>query len=255
MGFGAPGIGPPRPKGFKGIKGKKFKPFKAPTRPPSNTYDPNLDAQQRAAQRGFQDLQADTALAGGRALEDYGLGVQNLQQARARGLADIATAETGVRRDFSTLATAQAGQQRSAGVSGGGTALAAAAARAQNQQLALDPLQTQRVRLNENTDAAIGAAGVDYTRGVTDRTTALDRAGRENTFFGQDIGAQRFYQARGTGYIPPTRPKGERTVAGLTVKLVKGKGANRVYNTAGGRLLTRSQFVKEVNARRKKGKK
>src|SRR5688572_13697732 len=42
-----------------------------PLRPPPGTYDPALDAQERAAGRGYEDLQADTLLHGGRAETDY----------------------------------------------------------------------------------------------------------------------------------------------------------------------------------------
>src|SRR5688572_7192595 len=51
-------------------KGKGFTPFQAPSRPPPGTYDPSLDAAERAAGRGYGDLQQDLERAQGYAYTD-----------------------------------------------------------------------------------------------------------------------------------------------------------------------------------------
>src|SRR4051794_21920014 len=60
--------GPPRPK---------------PPPIPSGYYDPALDAQLRAAQRGYGDFQQDTALAGTRSAADYGIQTNDIRTAYA----------------------------------------------------------------------------------------------------------------------------------------------------------------------------
>lgn len=47
--------------------------------------------------------------------------------------------------------------------------------------------------------------GTDYQYGSDDRATAQGRAGRELGIFGQDVGAQRFFQATQAGFSPPGR--------------------------------------------------
>lgn len=178
-----------------------FMPYQAPTSPPTGTYDPNLDASLAAAKRGYSDLEADTAKVGGRAFSDYNialgdksLGEQStgLEGQRARGLADSL-------RQYTILGNRQTQAARGAGVSEGG-ALAAALAKRQANQTRDD------TRLNTSIDQAEGDLGLRYQRGVEDRGDVLGRAGRELGFYGQDIGASKFFQAGQAGFELPTRP-------------------------------------------------
>jgi hypothetical protein len=273
--------------------------------PPVGTYDPALDAQAAAAQRGYGDLQADYETGNLRDTVDYGLGrdaigrdygrnsadlgtqlqralgglgtdyrygSEDLAQALARGTQDLGTARTQGQEDYGSsvamlqrqyrqLGSAQQQQQNAAGVLRGGAALQAAVKRAENESLERQPIDTSfnrflsdntlqqgrlgedvgrgQTRLTEGFNTQTGQLNEDYAtqtgrlgedrdlalaslalglappdasnplggRSFQDRTTALTRAGRENTEFGQDVNAQRFYQATQGGWNPPPPPQ------------------------------------------------
>lgn len=218
-----------------------FRPYQPPP-VPTGTYDPALEAQLGAANRGYGDLRQDTALAQTRGAEDYGFGLTAADTSLNRGLADIAT-QRGyenqdytrntdlLARSFQQLARQQTERARQYGVVSGGIALLSAAKRQENQGLAqqgLDlthartfaGLDTTQTRLGENRDTTVGQLAVGYNRGIADQTTALARAGRENTQFGLDVGAQKAYQAGQAGYVAPLpgepggMPRNERVRAG-----------------------------------------
>jgi hypothetical protein len=259
---------PPRPASFPYHWPASAYPAPLPG-PPAGSYDPALDAELRAAQRGYGDVQADTELATSRAAQDYGLGTDTIRRDTSRSLQDIATARanelagytqsTGneladytqsmaneqagydrntalLSRQFQQLAGQEAQGARQAGVLSGGIALLSAAKHDSNQQVeqqgydlshgqavagmnlthqqavaaanlaheqALAGYDTATSRTGENQDLALGDAGLTYNRGVSDRETALSRAGRENTAFGLDVGAQKAYQAAAQGWMPP----------------------------------------------------
>lgn len=195
---------------------------------PSGYYDPALDAQRRAAQRGYVDFQQDVGLAGSRSAEDYGIQTGDIRQQFGRSMQDLGLARqyegenygrsTGLLgRQFGILANQQRQRLAQSGVLSGGIALLAAQKRAANQAVeqqgldiahtrALTGFGTQETRLGENLNQSLGAAGLGYTRGVTDRATQLARAGRENTSFGLDVEAEKAYQAQQAGYVAPTAP-------------------------------------------------
>lgn len=211
-----------------------FKPYKPPP-PPAGSYDPALDAQLGAAHRGYEDLQQDTATADLRAGVDYGLDRGDVVQRRDRGYADLGLNESRTREDYgwqtqmldrsyAQLARRQAEGARASGVLSGGLALQAAAKRAENEAVDRHPLDvnfnraitdigTQRTRLGEDTDSALGRLALGYERGGQDRTSQLARAGREGAEFGQDVAAQRLYQAAQSGYVAPGPPKGQGVTA------------------------------------------
>jgi hypothetical protein len=192
-----------------------FQPFKAPTTPPTGTYDPALDAQVEASKRGLADLVMDTDTNRSRLASDYGLAV------------------AGIQRQTQLTGQQQAGQQRAQGIRGGGV-LAAAMVRAENQQRAIDPLSLNYARQNE------------------DMTTGLSRAQRENTQFGLDVTAQRFFQATQSGWKAPTAPKNEKTKNGVTYR-VRGEGPGRKYTLPSGRVLGRQEWVNMWRKRRASG--
>lgn len=220
-----------------------------PSRPPTGSYDPALDAQQRAAQRGFGDIQQDTEIAGERAntdwttgrtaatqqrgygLEDFGTQRANTERSYGRSLADLLTEKANVSRGYDRLGTQQGEQAGARGLTQGGTLAAALAARQGNEAHDQAPLDTAQQRLGEDRANALAdldrrqsrfAAGYDdpttglfakldtgYQRGVDDRALDTARAGRELGFYNQDIGEQRFFQAGQMGYQPPQRPGNE----------------------------------------------
>jgi hypothetical protein len=246
-----------------------FKPYQPPN--PAGYYDPALDAQQRAAGRGYLDTQQDTALAGTRAAVDYGLDTDDITRSYTRGLADIGTQrgyenENYTRnvglltRQYGQLARRQAEGARRYGVTSGGIALLSAAKRAENQGIeqqtadiahtrALTGFDTSTTRLGEDRTSAQGRLDLGYGRGVDDRTLALSRAGRENTFFGTDIGAQKAYQAAQAGYTAPApgtpggMPRNERVLPG---------GGHVRTQTVGGITYTYDKTGKIISRKRAK---
>lgn len=225
---------------------------RGPLRPPSGSYDPILNAQERAARRGYRDLRRDTEQQRERGLEDFqsaqGLrltslnrGTSDLATGRDRTLADIMTGQAratqdrdvalgNVRLGYQRLGRQQADAAAAAGVLSGGLAAKAAQIRQQNQTRDQQPILTDynrrvadfataRARVGEDYGTAVGRLGEDYrtndvlaTRqydrayGATgDLTKQLTRAGREFSFFKQDIGEQRAYQAAQTGWKPKRR--------------------------------------------------
>jgi hypothetical protein len=137
---------------------------------PSGSYDPVLDAQQGAVDRGYGDLQAQTATANARDVTDYGTGVDQINRTAARSVADLTqsrdynTADLGtaqqrsdedyskqtalLARRYQMLAGQQQQSQNAAGVLDGGAVLQAAGKRAANQATAQADLDAQRARAN-----------------------------------------------------------------------------------------------------------
>jgi hypothetical protein len=228
---------------------------------PAGSYDPGLDAALQAAQRGYADTQADYQTQGQRELIDYGLGRDQLEQQRTRGLADLGTARTQAEQDYGTsttalqrqyqqLASSQQEQQNAAGVLGGGAPAEAAGKRAENQGIAQTSLDTARQRfldqndlqvgrLNEDVGTGLGQLGLGYQRSSDDALSALTRAGREASQFGVDTQAQKLFQASQAGYVAPTRPKNEFTSPGGSPYRVLKTKAGPVYVDQYGRRLSR----------------
>lgn len=235
-------------------KRKSFTPFRAPTRPPAGTYDPALDSQGRAASRGLLDLTQDTDTQNQRALSDLITGKENLTRQKNEGLADLLRQRQGLDRSYGQLGNQQLQGARAAGVSGGGALVQAARKRAANEAWDTQPIATAETRLKDQTDRQIAAMGLDFQRGGEDRTTALTRAQRENTFFGADLGEQKLYQAKAGGYVPPSPPAGEYSKGGLTYHTnTKTPLAKRRYTLPTGKTLGRSDFVSLIRSRKKKG--
>jgi hypothetical protein len=140
-----------------------------PPLPPAGSYDPALDAQRSAANRGILDTRQDTELGLGRAGQDYGLGVEDLQRGQTRGTEDLDRTQQRGDQDYgrNTQAAAavvqhprgeQAQAQRQMGVSTGGAVLQAAAKRKANQGIQQQGLDLAHTRLGEDV-AVADAAG------------------------------------------------------------------------------------------------
>lgn len=199
------------------------------SRPPAGTYDPGLDAQLRAANRGYGDVQQDIDIAGSRASGDYATGRARAEQGFGRSLADILrqrvrTGEDvvnqihGVRRQFASQGRQQGEGAARRGVTQGGTLAASLAKRTANQALTMAPIEQNYHRFLDDssrgeqelyqdygdpTTGLYARMDTDFARGAGDRAMQLGRAGRENTFYGQDIAEQRAYQAAQMGWSPP----------------------------------------------------
>ena len=167
--------------------------------PPSMSYDPALEAQRRAAQRGLEDTEADVKTKQHYAERDLGLALRGIRINTGRkrfdantefqrGSTKLANQESETRQDaerqgqdfqtrladigrqFSELGTRQGEASNAAGVSDAGTAAASAAARSQNQGQAEAPIHVAQGRLQE------------------DLMTALDRIAQSRGYLNQDHG-------------------------------------------------------------------
>jgi hypothetical protein len=168
--------------------------------PPSMTYDPALEAQRRAAQRGLEDTEADVKTKQHFADRDLSLALrgirinttrhrQDTNREYGRGVQKLANQETDTRKDagrqeedfhtrladigrqFAELGKRQGEGANAAGVNDAGTAAASAAARGANQVRAEAPIHTAEGRLQEDLMSTLdriaqarGYLGEDHTR-------------------------------------------------------------------------------------------
>jgi hypothetical protein len=171
----------------RGSKYPRFDPYQPPP-PPSGSYDPILDAQQAASQRGLGDVRQDTSLAGTRAAVDYGLGVEGLNRSYGRGMEDFTTSRDRgmqdygqqlgrgeedytrnvglLQRSYQQLGRREAEGARSRHVISGGLALRAAQIRAENEAIDRQPLDTGISRLRQDVSTGQTRLGEDYARGT-----------------------------------------------------------------------------------------
>lgn len=200
--------GPSRPSPGRG-SGWSLQPYKPPL-PPAGSYDPALNAQLDASHRGILDVRQDTELGLSRAGQDFTFGSEDLNRGLARGEQDYARNTGMLQRSFNILAGQQAQAQRQMGVSTGGAVLQAAAKRKANQAVQQQGLDVGIARAREDTATGLGRLGVGYNRQVTDFTTGQSRAERENTAFGGDVLAQKYFQAAQSNWEPPPVPSWAR---------------------------------------------
>ncbi len=164
---------------------KKKKPTN-PASPPLGTYDPALDAQVRASERGLRQLQEDAGTTRTRATEDLSdlttragrnrdLTLGDLATGRGRTMEDYGIRETRGNRDFDSqlsnvfrqfgiLGNQQNQTAAAQGVFGGGTGRASAAKRTENQDLARKPIDQGRSDLMADLALGRGRTEEDYTR-------------------------------------------------------------------------------------------
>lgn len=193
-----------------------------PPAPPPGSYDPALDAQQRAGDRGLAQYLADLQTQGQRAQTGHDQSLADLLRSFTRGKEDIGTSRTRANEDYGTataanvrnyqrLGSAQTQNAVAAGVEGGGALLASQQARDVNQAIDQAPIDTahtrtladllrSETRLGEDYGTGVDRENQGYRYGVEDRAIGGQRATDENTFFGQDTAAQRLFQAAQNGF-------------------------------------------------------
>jgi hypothetical protein len=184
-------------------------------KPPAGTYDPGLDAGFRAAGRGYGDLRQDLERDGERASSAYGLGTSRLGEdfglQMGRFGEDEAFGRSEISRGFARLGSAQSDQAAAMGVSAGGATAESAGKRAAAEGIQQGQLAQRfaRARADLETQRSRGMddMGTEFQYGQSDRATVGARAGRENTFYGQDVSDQRYFQAAQSGWRPPAKPK------------------------------------------------
>jgi hypothetical protein len=181
-------------------KRKGFTPFKAPVNPPPGTYDPAIDAQVRAAQRGYGDLGQDYTVGKTRAQDDYLTASQNDQTdyrnalgdltqthdhslsdltqshdrslsdlllGRTRGTEDYRTNLSTLARNYQNLGNAQGGTitQAAGGTFQGGALLQALQKRQANEAIDRAPIDTGYNRFLSDSQTQEGRVNQDFTTG------------------------------------------------------------------------------------------
>jgi hypothetical protein len=184
----------------------------APEGPPSGTYDPSIEAQRRAAERGLEDLLRDLGIQKKTTKQDAGVEQRTLALQLARGLADArrerqrgilslnqrrgdlrldarrGREDLGMRlanlaRNYKTLGSQQTQQQNAAGVLDGGTANAAAHRREANMAVERQPIDIAGGRLEQ--DLSLGLGRLD-----TSETQLREDVHRSRHELRQDTGRQ-----------------------------------------------------------------
>lgn len=241
------------------VSGVGFTPWQPQDRPPAGSYDPTLDANSRSSTRGLDQYLSDNAKAGSRAETQWQLDRADITRGRDRSLADLMTRETrggedytravgGLDRRYQQLASGQSQAAAASGVGLGGALVAAARARRSNYALDRQPIDTSwsrerqdigtaRDRTNENASLALSNADRQYGYGVVDRAEGAQRATDDNTFYQQDVGAQRWFQAGQAGVVPPSRPSNEFTDPQGNPYRVLRRGKKTVGVNPAGRVL------------------
>jgi hypothetical protein len=231
-------------------------------RPPPGSYDPDLDAQQRAAQRGYANTVEDVGRAGERASSDFGLGeseigrqygenLSDLLKSRTQGTQDYQTNLQSIARSFSQLGNVQAQRGRQAGLSGG-FAAQAQRKRATNEAITRAPVdlgfqrfmegsQLAEKRLGEAKQRETGQLGLGYSRGNEDLSTTGQRAGTELNAYLQDIAAAR--QAQYGGPLPTVKLPGAKLTGNAYRAAAQRSRARTAERAATRRARTRARRI------------
>ena len=197
--------------------------------PPDMTYDPAIAAQLRASQRGLADRLAEIRTAGhfdqrnlrqnlrdirtktsrsrrdtqigfNRGVQRFGFQEEDTRIKAGRANEDFRTQLANIGRQFAQLGRTQFQGANAAGVLSEATLAASAAARAQNQTLAEQPIHTARARLQE--DLATMLSRIETGRGqlAHDRDLSLGRLhqdrDRGRRLERQDFGRRAFLRRR-----------------------------------------------------------
>ncbi len=205
-------------------KGQDPGPATAPA-PPPGTYDPGIDYNAGASERGYQNTFDDAATLFERGREDYNLGVGDLDRSRGRSLADLLTGQFREQQDYET---GIAENQRQFGILG----------RQQNERAAQQGIQSQgilgqaaRVRM-DNQNREHGRIDQQHLRNIDDTNTARTRVGEDYSTARQrlDLGFGReFGGFRGNQFNSPLT--GQPMVGSLLTQLTRAGTENNAFQT------------------------
>jgi hypothetical protein len=178
--------------------------------PPPLSFDPSIEAERRAAVRGYEDTGEDIASKEHFGQRDLAHALAKLKTSRIRGTQDISrsaergrqkldyqesdaqtkaararedfnTQLSGIARQFANLGHRQVEGANAAGVLDQGTLAAGAAARGVNQGLAEAPIHTAQGRLEEDLATALGRIGTARGEVGQDEQRGLTRLGQDVT--------------------------------------------------------------------------
>jgi len=189
--------------------------------PPPGTYDPGLDAQERATNRGLSDLIADIGAdtgvnrvrantdwltqqaqlnqSGQRNEADYTLGTSRAEQSFGRSLADLLTQRaqggedyqsnvSALQRNYATLGNNQNQAARAAGaMTGSGAQLQAARKREANQAIDRAPIDTAYQRFMSGSQLAEQRLGEDKANTLQDLLNGISRSREDLSTAGQQL--------------------------------------------------------------------
>jgi hypothetical protein len=239
-GLGAAGLFKPAPGG-QSIKGVSQVTTLPP--PPQGTYDPIIDYNAQAAQRGYDQQFNDAQTLFEQGQEDYGLGVKDLNTGRDNAFTDLMTGRvrgdqdyqfqtSELGRGYGILGRQQAEGAAQRGVTSAGLLGKSAQVRGANQQREQGQLDLFNTRRLEDYNTNSGRVVQQHDRGLLGLNlanarqfggfngqainnpltgqpyfgsllTGVTRAGAENTAYQGAAGQQRIEQARAGGFVSP----------------------------------------------------
>jgi hypothetical protein len=168
--------------------------------PPPGTYDPSIDYESGAANRGYQYTQNDAAT-------QFETGTEQHNAT----LADLLRQEGDVRQGYTRLGHQQADAAAAHGITSAGLLALSADKRATNQAHDLVPLTAAENAENSSYAHTFGGYnGQTMTDPYTGQpvvgslVTQLGRAGIENTAYQTGLSGQKVYQAQQGGYVAPS---------------------------------------------------
>lgn len=176
--------------------------------PPPGTYDPSLDYEAGAANRGLQYQQDDAATQFETGTQQHNATLAQLLTSHTNNLADIA-------RGYSNLGAQQRDAAAAHGITSAGLLGLSQAARDANQTRDTgreDASYTTAKNAEDFNYANVyggynGQTVLDPYTGqsvVGSLVTSLGRSGIENTAYQTGLGSQKVYQAQQGGYIAPS---------------------------------------------------
>lgn len=238
-GLGAAALSPLAPGPVKGINPDSL-PLPAP---PPGTYDPIIDYNAGAANRGFTQTQNDAQTLFDQGQEDYGLGLGDLTRGRDRTLADVATgqrrldedryyATDNLGRQYGILGRQQAEGAAQRGVTSAGLLGKSAQVRGANQAREQTQIDLAHNRQFTDLQTTANRTGEDFNRNklgldlgnarqfggfngaiinnpltgtpyTGSLATGVQRAFTENDAYQTALGQQRIGQAQQNGFISP----------------------------------------------------
>jgi hypothetical protein len=215
--------------------------------PPAGTYDPAIDYNAQAAQRGYENQREDAATLYQQGQEDYGLDLGDLTRSRDytladlltgrnRNITDLATSKARTLQDFDTsyrdvdrqygiLGRQQAESAAQHGITSQGLLHKSAKVRSDNKQLDQDQLTRSKNRAVEDIETNAGRVEQDYGTNTGRANTAFD-LGKTRL----DLGLSRTFGGYGGNTIlnPIT---GQPAVGSLLTSLARAGTENTLYQS------------------------
>jgi hypothetical protein len=189
--------------------------------PPVGTYDPSIDYNAGASQRGYDQFAGDAQTSFEQGQQDYGLSRGDIQTQRDRANQDYWTRTHDLERQYGILGHQQADRAAQQGITSEGLLGKSQAIRAANQshdQTGIDVANTRAAVDLDRAQTGLDLGNARQFGGFNGQTilnpltgqpefgsllTSLTRAGGENNAFQTASAGQRVAGAQANGYIAP----------------------------------------------------